>query len=259
MVGLRVDRNQLACQALPLGTEGSGTVIAELYDATPAGTFSATTPRLVNVSVLKQIATGETLTAGFVIGGTTAKTVLIRAIGPALGFPPFNIGGAMPDPELTLVNTSASPPVTVAANNDWGGASTLNATIGRVGAFAVNNFASKDAMDIRSFGDANVRKFFALGYLKNIPGIYALPYDKIGALEGYGEKSVSNLQSAIETSRGQPLHRLIYGLGIRYVGETTAKILARRMGLAQGMGLAYRGRARRWRRRLLRFSMVFEL
>ncbi|MDP4258657.1 MAG: NAD-dependent DNA ligase LigA [Bacteroidota bacterium] len=88
------------------------------------------------------------------------------------------------------------------------------------------HFASKDAMDIRSFGDANVRKFFDLGYLRNIPGIYTLPYDKIRELEGYGEKSVANLQSAIETSRHQPLHRLIYGLGIRYVGETTAKILA---------------------------------
>ena len=88
------------------------------------------------------------------------------------------------------------------------------------------HFASKDAMDIRSFGDANVRKFFELGFLKDIPGIYRLPYDKIRELEGFGEKSVSNLQSAIETSRQQPLHRLIFGLGIRYVGETTAKVLA---------------------------------
>lgn len=92
------------------------------------------------------------------------------------------------------------------------------------------HFASKDAMDIRSFGDANVRKFFDLGYLKNIPGIYHLPFDKIRELEGFGEKSVSNLQSAIETSRQQPLHRLIFGLGIRYVGETTAKILAATVG-----------------------------
>ena len=88
------------------------------------------------------------------------------------------------------------------------------------------HFASKDAMDIRSFGDANVRKFYELGFLKDIPGIYRLPYDEIRALEGFGEKSVGNLQAAIETSRGQPLHRLIFGLGIRYVGETTAKILA---------------------------------
>ena len=88
------------------------------------------------------------------------------------------------------------------------------------------HFASKDAMDIRSFGDANVRKFYELGFVKDIPGIYRLPYDKIRGLEGYGEKSVSNLQSAIEASRQQPLHRLIFGLGIRYVGETTAKVLA---------------------------------
>lgn len=88
------------------------------------------------------------------------------------------------------------------------------------------HFASKDAMDIRSFGDANVRKFYELGFLKDIPGIYRLPYDKIRTLEGFGEKSVTNLQTAIENSRHQPLHRLIFGLGIRYVGETTAKTLA---------------------------------
>lgn len=88
------------------------------------------------------------------------------------------------------------------------------------------HFASKDAMDIRSFGEANVRKFFELGFLKDIPGIYRLPFEKIRGLEGFGEKSVTNLQSAIETSRSQPLHRLIFGLGIRYVGETTAKTLS---------------------------------
>jgi DNA ligase (NAD+) len=88
------------------------------------------------------------------------------------------------------------------------------------------HFASKDAMDIRSFGDANVRKFYELGFLKDVPGIYRLPYDKIRELEGFGDKSVNNLQAAIETSRQQPLHRLIFGLGIRYVGETTAKTLA---------------------------------
>jgi DNA ligase (NAD+) len=88
------------------------------------------------------------------------------------------------------------------------------------------HFASKDAMDIRSFGDANVRKFYELGFLKDLPGVYRLPFDKIRALEGFGEKSVTNLQSAIEASRQQPLHRLIFGLGIRYVGETTAKTLA---------------------------------
>lgn len=88
------------------------------------------------------------------------------------------------------------------------------------------HFTSKDAMDIRGFGEANVRKFYDLGFLKDIPGIYTLPFDKIRALEGFGEKSITNLQAAITASKEQPLNRLIFALGIRYVGETTAKTLA---------------------------------
>ncbi len=88
------------------------------------------------------------------------------------------------------------------------------------------HFVSKDAMDIKHFGSANVMKFFELDLLKDIPGIYTLNFDEIGKLEGFGKKSIYNLQSAIEDSKQQPLHRLIYALGIRYVGETTAKTLA---------------------------------
>ncbi len=58
------------------------------------------------------------------------------------------------------------------------------------------HFTSKDAMDIRSFGDANVRKFFELGYLKNIPGIYHLPFEKIRGLErGLAKRCVTNLHT----------------------------------------------------------------
>ncbi|HNF42943.1 MAG TPA: NAD-dependent DNA ligase LigA, partial [Ferruginibacter sp.] len=88
------------------------------------------------------------------------------------------------------------------------------------------HFVSKDAMDIRSFGEANVRRFYELGFLKDIPGVYTLPWDEIRKLEGFGEKSIAKLQQAIEDSKKQPLHRVIYALGIRYVGETTAKTLA---------------------------------
>ncbi len=88
------------------------------------------------------------------------------------------------------------------------------------------HFVSKDAMDIRGFGDANVRKFYELGFLNDIPGIYKLDFEKIGVLEGFGKKSMDNLQQAIADSKKQPLHRLIFGLGIRFVGETTAKTLA---------------------------------
>lgn len=89
------------------------------------------------------------------------------------------------------------------------------------------HFVSKDAMDIKSLGEANVRKFYSLGLLKNIPGIYKLDYDEISKLEGFGKKSINNLKTAIEVSKTQSLNRLIFGLGIRYVGETTAKVLSK--------------------------------
>ena len=88
------------------------------------------------------------------------------------------------------------------------------------------HFVSKDAMDIRGFGEANVRKFYEMGLLKDIPGVYLLDFDKIAGKEGFGKKSIENLQQAILASKKQPLHRLIYALGIRFVGETTAKTLA---------------------------------
>jgi DNA ligase (NAD+) len=88
------------------------------------------------------------------------------------------------------------------------------------------HFVSKDAMDIRGFGEANVRKFYELGLLKDIPGIYTLDFAALSGMEGFGQKSIENLQAAIENSKKQPLHRLVYALGIRFVGETTAKTLA---------------------------------
>ena len=89
------------------------------------------------------------------------------------------------------------------------------------------HFVSKDAMDIKSFGEANVRKFFAMGIIKDVPSIYDLKAEMFANIEGFGAKSVVNLMEAIEASKQQPLHRLIYGLGIRYVGENTAKTLVR--------------------------------
>jgi DNA ligase (NAD+) len=88
------------------------------------------------------------------------------------------------------------------------------------------HFNSKDAMDIRGLGESHVQKFNALGFLNDIPSIYQLPYDAIEKLEGYGKKSVENLKAAIEASKSQPLYRLIYALGIRFVGEATSKTLA---------------------------------
>ncbi len=89
------------------------------------------------------------------------------------------------------------------------------------------HFVSGDAMDIRGLGDSIVRRFFDEGLLKTIPDIYRLNFEKIKTMDGFGEKSAVKLHSAIEASKIQPVHRVIFGLGIRYVGETTAKTLAK--------------------------------
>jgi DNA ligase (NAD+) len=88
------------------------------------------------------------------------------------------------------------------------------------------HFASKDAMDIRSFGDSIIRRFYELGIVRDIASIYKMDFERLNGLEKFGAKSIENLKAAIEKSKQQPLNRLIFGLGIRYVGETTAKTLA---------------------------------
>lgn len=110
---------------------GAGTVIAELYDSTPIANVVATTPRLVNVSVLKHLGAG--LTAGFVVDGTGTKRVLIRAVGPTIGAPPFNVGGVVADPQLTLFSGQTS----IRTNDNWGGTAELATAFTQVGAFAL--------------------------------------------------------------------------------------------------------------------------
>lgn len=117
---------------------GTGTVIAEVYDATPAGSFTGLTPRLLNVSVLKNI--GSTLTAGFVIAGPTSKTVLIRAIGPTLNTA-FGITGVVANPQMILFGAGQAR---LGENDNWGGTAALNAAFTAVGAFALPA-ASQDA------------------------------------------------------------------------------------------------------------------
>ncbi len=88
------------------------------------------------------------------------------------------------------------------------------------------HYVSKDALDIKGLGEANIRKFSDEGILNSLLDIYNLPYEKIKNWDGFGEKSITKMQEAIELAKQQPLHRLIFALGIRYVGETTAKVLA---------------------------------
>ncbi|MCX7738502.1 MAG: NAD-dependent DNA ligase LigA [Hydrogenothermaceae bacterium] len=88
------------------------------------------------------------------------------------------------------------------------------------------HFTSKDGMDIRGLSEATIKKFYNLGLIKSIPDLYRLNYSIIKQIKGFGEKSVQNLKTSIEESKTRPIYKLIYSLGIRYVGETTAKTLS---------------------------------
>ncbi|HUR59593.1 MAG TPA: immunoglobulin domain-containing protein [Opitutaceae bacterium] len=117
---------------------GGGTVIAEIYDATAPADFTVTTPRLLNVSVLKELGSG--FTAGFVVAGTLPKTILVRAVGPGLAAVGVT-AGFVADPQLALFNGASAR---VGENDNWGGTVALRAAFNSVGAFALPT-ASRDA------------------------------------------------------------------------------------------------------------------
>ena len=91
------------------------------------------------------------------------------------------------------------------------------------------HFSSRDAMYIEGFGESIVEDFYNLGYLKNIDDFYTLDKykDELMLLEGFGEKSILKLLESASNSKKNSLERLLFGLGIRYVGKKTAKILSK--------------------------------
>lgn len=94
------------------------------------------------------------------------------------------------------------------------------------------HFASRDAMNIDGFGDQIVEDFYNMGYLKKFIDFYHLDNYKneLMELEGFGNKSINSLIDSIEESKKNSLERLLFALGIRYVGNKTAKILAKKFG-----------------------------
>lgn len=90
------------------------------------------------------------------------------------------------------------------------------------------HFASRDAMNIDGMGDAIIEDFYNMGYLRKISDFYHLNVyaENLMILEGFGEKSITNLLTSIENSKKNSLERLIFALGIPHVGAKTAKILA---------------------------------
>jgi len=95
---------------------------------------------------------------------------------------------------------------------------------------SILHFAARSVMNIEGMGESLVNQLADRGLVKNIADIYELNKDKLLTLERIGEKSAENLLAEIERSRKLPLERVIFGLGIRFVGERTAEFLAEHFG-----------------------------
>ena len=87
------------------------------------------------------------------------------------------------------------------------------------------HFISRKAMNIAT-GEATIEQLYSKGFIRNLPDLYNLTPEQLMTLEGWKEKSVSNLLESIGKSKQAPFERVLFSLGIRHIGETTAKLLA---------------------------------
>lgn len=91
----------------------------------------------------------------------------------------------------------------------------------------IEHFISRKAMNIDGLGPETVDQFYQEGLIKDVADLYELEAAQISTLERMGEKSAENIIHGIENSKNVPFERVLFALGIRFVGETVAKILAR--------------------------------
>ena len=95
---------------------------------------------------------------------------------------------------------------------------------------SIVHFASRGAMDIRGLGYERVRQLLEQGLIHDVADLYGLSVERLVQLERFAEQSASQLVQAIAASKERPLSLLLFGLGIRHVGQTVAQLLARRFG-----------------------------
>jgi DNA ligase (NAD+) len=102
----------------------------------------------------------------------------------------------------------------------------------------LKHFARRQAMDIEGLGDVVVRQLVEKGLVKDFADLYHLTLDQVTSLERYAEKSARNLLEQVERSKSRELRRLLFGLGVRFVGERAAQLLARHFRSLDALGRA---------------------
>jgi DNA ligase (NAD+) len=104
----------------------------------------------------------------------------------------------------------------------------------------MRHYAGRQAMDIEGLGPKRVGQLMELGLLTDLVSLYGLAshQERLAALDGWGELSAQNLLAAVQASRGRPLERFVFALGIPSVGQATARDLAHNFGSLEGLAQA---------------------
>jgi len=103
---------------------------------------------------------------------------------------------------------------------------------------AIRHYVSRRAMDVEGLGDERIDQLLSRRLLSDVASLYDLTSERLAPLERWGEKSAANVLGQIARSKEAGLARLLFGLGIRQVGEKTAKVLARRFGSMEALSAA---------------------
>ncbi|HUQ38980.1 MAG TPA: NAD-dependent DNA ligase LigA [Acidimicrobiales bacterium] len=205
-----------------IGRTGKATPFAQLEPVFVGGsTVGLSTLHNQDQVAKKDVRPGDTVIV------RKAGDVIPEVVGPVLALRP-----AKSEPWVfpTVCPVCAAPLVRHEGESDTYCTNELGCPAQRVARIA--HFSSRGAMDIEGLGERTVMLFCSLDppLLDDVADIYSLDLDRIRALEGFGEISVRNLADAVEASKQRPLANLLVGLGIRHVGGTGSRVLARELG-----------------------------
>ncbi|MEM6793257.1 MAG: NAD-dependent DNA ligase LigA [Acidobacteriota bacterium] len=116
----------------------------------------------------------------------------------------------------------------------------VNSACSAIVAQAIGHFVSRNAMDIEGLGEKSIDLLLREKLVSDYTSLYDLTVEDLAGLDGWGRKSAENVIAQIEASKERPLARLLFGIGIRFVGATVAKVLAERFGDLEGLRRADR-------------------
>ena len=199
-----------------IGRTGRATPFAQLEPVSLAGS----TVRMASLHNEDQVRLKD-LRPGDTVVVRKAGDVIPEVVGPIVslrpeGLEPFHFPRECPECGGKLVRLSGESD-TYCTNMDCPGQR----------AQRIVHFGSRSAMDIEGLGEQRVVSMVTGGLLADVGDLYALEADRVASLEGFAGRSAANLVAAIEESKTRTLDRLLVGLGIRHVGPSAARVLAR--------------------------------